>query len=155
MGGRDPSQYNTSNDTFYLKYAISRLASYRNVWWSMANEFNLIDCKNQSLPSEFPIWDQLFAAMIKYDPYDGKDGRIPIKEKSIHQAGDTMYNYSQPFVTHFSVQGFEDVNYQYFQQRFNVSKPVILDEVQYEGNLTKDPTDDLSASEETDRFCIY
>ena len=152
MGGRDPSKYNTSNDIFYIKYVAARYASYRNVWWSMANEFNLIQCKNQSLPDKFPIWDELFAALIKYDPYDGKDGRIPIREKSIHQAGDTMYNYSQSYVTHFSVQGYDDVNYQYFQQRFKVSKPVILDEVQYEGNLSGFAIDDLSASQETDRF---
>lgn len=152
MGGTDPSQYDTANDIFYLKYAVARVASYRNVWWSMANEFNLIKCKSQGLPNKFPVWDELFQALIKYDPYDGKDGRIPQKEKSIHQSGDTMYNYSQPYCTHFSVQSYDDVNYAYFQQRFHVSKPVILDEVEYEGNLTMYPMDDLSASQETDRF---
>eukprot|EP01084_Bolivina_argentea_P160253 279078_1 len=153
MGGLNSQTYNVSNDIFYLKYAIARLASYKNVWWSMANEFNLIQCKNKGLPNTFPIWDELFSTLIKYDPYDGKDGRIPMKEKSIHQSGNTFYNYSQPYVTHFSIQSYDDVSYEYFQNEFKVLKPVILDQVQYEGNLTSGNNEnDLSAAQETDRF---
>ena len=32
-------------DRFYLEYAISRLAAFRNVWWSMANEWSFVGCK--------------------------------------------------------------------------------------------------------------
>ena len=98
MGGRESNSYSTSNDEFYLKYLISRIGSYRNIWFNMANEFNLIECKNKSLPNKFPIWDDLFNILIKYDPYN------QYREKSIHQYGDVMYNYSQPWTTHFSVQ---------------------------------------------------
>ena len=38
MGGRDGATYDTTNDKFYLKYLAARLSSFRNVWWSMANE---------------------------------------------------------------------------------------------------------------------
>ena len=44
MGGRHPSAdepYNTTHDNFYLKYLAARLSSYSNVWWAMANEWNL------------------------------------------------------------------------------------------------------------------
>ena len=146
MGGRSATSYNTSNDRFLLKYAIARLASYRNLWWSMADEFNAIQCKTPT------IWDELFAAMMQYDPYDGLDGREPVREKSILQRGNVLYNYSQPFLTHFSVQGFANSNYRYFWDRFNVSKPVVLDKVDYEGNISKTSGNDLSATEETDRF---
>ncbi len=29
-------------DKHYLKYVVSRLSSYRNVWWSMANEYDFL-----------------------------------------------------------------------------------------------------------------
>jgi len=32
-------------DDFYLKYVIARFASFRNVWWSLANEFDLMRSK--------------------------------------------------------------------------------------------------------------
>ena len=69
MGGRNAATYNITNDLFYLKYIIARIASYRHVWWSMANEFGGIACKNQGLPQNFPIWDQYFKYLIEQDPY--------------------------------------------------------------------------------------
>eukprot|EP01044_Picomonas_judraskeda_P027989 COSAG03_NODE_9115_length_745_cov_0.873065_1_plen_54_part_10 len=35
LGGRNASTYNVSHDSRYLRYAVSRLAAYRNVWWSL------------------------------------------------------------------------------------------------------------------------
>jgi len=29
-------------DDFYLRYAIRRLSAFRNVWWSIANEYDLV-----------------------------------------------------------------------------------------------------------------
>jgi hypothetical protein len=42
LGGTDPANYNLTLDRHYIKYVVSRLASYRNVWWSMANEWNQV-----------------------------------------------------------------------------------------------------------------
>ncbi|MCA9896455.1 MAG: DUF5060 domain-containing protein, partial [Anaerolineae bacterium] len=36
------------NDDRYLRYVVARLAAYRNVWWSMANEFDLMQAKNEA-----------------------------------------------------------------------------------------------------------
>ena len=36
LGGTNASTYDVSNDAFFLKYIIARLASFRNVWWSMS-----------------------------------------------------------------------------------------------------------------------
>eukprot|EP00662_Eupelagonemidae_sp_cell21_P009427 gene9427-36926_t len=41
MGGRDAASYDTAHDELYLRYIAARLASKRNVWWSMANEWDL------------------------------------------------------------------------------------------------------------------
>jgi hypothetical protein len=42
LGGTDSANYNLTLDRHYIKYVVSRLASYRNVWWSMANEWNQV-----------------------------------------------------------------------------------------------------------------
>ena len=36
MGGRNASTYDTTADVLFLKYIVVRLASFRNVWWSMS-----------------------------------------------------------------------------------------------------------------------
>ena len=32
-------------DDLYWKYVIARFAAYRNIWWSLANEFDLFEEK--------------------------------------------------------------------------------------------------------------
>eukprot|EP01084_Bolivina_argentea_P251604 422046_1 len=151
---KDPDIYNTSNDLFYLRYIIARIASYRHVWYSMANEFDHISCKQKGIINQtngpnpadtFPIWDQYFETLMSEDPY-GND----YKEKSIHN-GKIIYNYSQPWTTHLSVQGFSDVPYIWWQNLFNISKPVILDEEGYEGNISTG-WGSMTSAQETDRF---
>ena len=151
MGGKDMDTYDTSNDIFYLKYVIARYGAFRNIWWSMGNEFDRVGCKakgiNNSVPddSTFPIWDELFEGLVKYD------ANFPLREKSIHQ-GMIMYNYSREWVTHFSVQCLQNVDYKYYLNKYNVvNKPIVLDEVQYEGNLSA-AWGNLTAIEELDRF---
>ena len=111
----------------------------------MANEFSSIECKSKDIPNSFPTWDILFKALVKFDPY-----RNPQKEKSIHNSK-YIYNYSQPWTTHFSVEGYWQYTYQWFNNQYNVSKPVILDEVKYEGNISEGWCN-LNGPEEADRF---
>ena len=63
-----------------------------------------------------------------------------------------MYNYSQPWVTHFSVQGYQGVPGNWLRNKYNVIKPVIIDEAQYEGNCSNFPSEDLTAGTEADMF---
>lgn len=44
------------NNLWYLKYVIARLASYKNVWWALANEYDLMD-----LVGQIPLkdWDRI------------------------------------------------------------------------------------------------
>ena len=90
----------------------------------MANEYDGSEYKSKVIPQSFPIWDQLFEALIEYDPY-----RNPQKEKSIHNAH-YLYNYTRPWTTHFSVQNYVTVPWSWFQSNFSLkyTKPVILDE---------------------------
>ena len=87
LGGRNASTYNVSHDSRYLRYAVSRLAAYRNVWWSLANEWDNAHCKWQrpetpqaggltpitpgaAAPAwDTPVWDELFRTLAVEDPY--------------------------------------------------------------------------------------
>eukprot|EP00483_Globobulimina_turgida_P008776 UN08794 len=151
---KSPNTYDVSNDLFYLRYIIARISSYRHVWYSIANEFDHISCKQKGFTNystaaysslTFPTWDKYFETIMEQDPYGNE-----YKEKSIHN-GRIVYNYSQPWTTHFSVQSFSNVPYTSWQSLFNVDKPVVLDEEGYEGNITAGWGSN-SAAKETDRF---
>ncbi len=43
----------------YIEYITARLASFRNVWWSIANEWDLVKTKTHS------DWDVLAKAVVK------------------------------------------------------------------------------------------
>ena len=50
-------------DDRYLKYVVARLAAYRNVWWSMANEYDFLKAKKEA------DWDRFFQIVQRSDPY--------------------------------------------------------------------------------------
>ena len=103
------------NNLFYLRYLVARLAAYRNVWWSFANEFGLL---------KWPMkhWDQYMQLVQQIDPYDHLRG--------IHNYH-TWYDHTKPWVTHCSVQ---DKNFRAGRERRRkYRKPIIYDECRYEG----------------------
>lgn len=108
-------------DDRYLRYIVARLAAYRNIWWSIGNEFDFLKTKTES------DWDRYFQVVQKNDPY----GHL----RSIHN-GKQIYNNNQPWVTHASIQNgaaVEDVGRaELYREVWR--KPVIYDEVEYEGN---------------------
>ncbi len=110
-----------TNDRF-VQYVVSRLAAYRNVWWCMANE--------NSFMHHFTAddWDRLFQIVVKKDPYHHM--------LSIHNA-DILYDYTKPWVTHVSLQYYNAVRAfgAAAMVRDIYQKPVINDEINYEGNI--------------------
>ncbi len=74
----------------YLRYTVARLAAYRNVWWSLANEWDLV--KTKALAD----WDRFFRILQESDPYQ--------RLRSIHHSR-IMYDHAEPWVTHASIQG--------------------------------------------------
>jgi hypothetical protein len=111
-----------ASDDRYLRYVIARLASFRNVWWSLANEY---DFMSEKTPTD---WDRFFGIVQSTDPY----GRL----RSIHN-GTLLYNHTQPWVTHASIQNgsaVEDFG-RAILYRDVYRKPIVFDEVKYEGNL--------------------
>ncbi len=108
------------NDDFYLRYVVARLSSYRNVWWSMANEWDFMKAKKES------DFDRLFRILSAKDPSNHL--------RSIHN-GKVMYDHSRPWISHASIQGDSFDKTGDFWNAYR--KPVIFDEVQYEGNLNR------------------
>lgn len=112
------SNMGVENDDRYLRYIIARLAAYRNVWWSLANEYDLMPTKTLS------DWDRFFHILQEHDPHQHL--------RSIHNCH-AFYDHSSPWVTHASVQHW-DTN-QVKEWRHKYRKPVIVDECGYEGDI--------------------
>jgi hypothetical protein len=104
----------------YLRYVVARLAAYRNVWWSLANEYDLVKTKTTA------DWDRFFRIVTESDPYQHL--------RSIHHSV-TMYDHSKAWVTHVSIQGSDLEKARDYVAAYR--KPVIYDECKYEGNIPK------------------
>lgn len=105
-------------DDRYLRYAVARLAAYRNVWWSMANEYDLMETKTGA------DWDRFFQIVQQADPYN--------RLRGIHNCHG-WYDHNKPWVTHCSIQS-ESLD-QVPQWRKQYPKPIVIDECRYEGDI--------------------
>jgi len=121
-------------DDRYLRYVVARLAAYRNVWWSMANEFDLMRAKTEQ------DWDRFFQIVQESDPYQHL--------RSVHNCR-VFYDHNKPWVTHCSIQRSElnQVN----QWRALYKKPVVVDECCYEGDIPNN-WGNITAQEMAHRF---
>jgi hypothetical protein len=120
----------------YLRYVVARLAAFRNVWWSLANEWDLVKTKTLA------DWDRFFRIVQESDPY----GRL----RSIHHSR-VMYDHAKPWVTHASIQSDEFVKTAEWRDAFR--KPIVFDECKYEGNIPR-RWGDISAREMVHRFWL-
>jgi hypothetical protein len=102
----------------YLSYLIARLASFRNVWWSMANEW---DFMKQKTVQDF---HRYFRIVQREDPY--------AHPRSVHN-GHVFYDHALPWVTHASIQRSDTERSTEWIERYG--KPVVIDECCYEGDI--------------------
>ena len=123
-------------DELYLRYVVARLSAYRNVWWSLANEWDLV--KNKTLSD----WDRFFRIVQESDPYQ--------RLRSIHQSK-VLYDHSKPWVSYASIQSDDFRKTQEWLDTYR--KPVVLDECKYEGNIPQ-RWGNLSAFEMVRRFWL-
>jgi len=108
-------------EDFYVRYLVARLAAYRNIWWSMANEYDYVRTKTEA------DWDRNFQVVQASDPFNHL--------RSIHN-GKMIYDHNKPWVTHVSMQNgsaVEEVG-RALLYRDVYRKPIVYDEVVYEGN---------------------
>lgn len=113
-----------ASDDRYLRYVIARLSAYRNVWWSLANEYDFMKEKTEA------DWDRFGLIIQKSDPY--------AHLRSIHN-GTLIYNHTQPWVTHVSIQNGAAVEEPGRAELYRdvYRKPIVYDEVKYEGDLPR------------------
>lgn len=109
-------------DERYLRYVVRRLSAYANVWWSMANEYDLLWSKDEE------DWEHLAAVVGEEDAFSHLN--------SIHNCR-PFYDYSRPWITHVSVQRVDVYrtaeNTDEWRERWG--KPVVIDECAYEGDI--------------------
>lgn len=112
------SKMDRAHDDAYLHYVIARLAAFRNVWWTMANEWDFVKPQKD--------WDHIFRMVQKLDPYD---------HLRANHNGLVWYDHSKPWVTHCNIQNqFGDLYSVALGARMKYGKPILIDEYGYEGN---------------------
>lgn len=126
------------NDDFYVKYIVARYAAFRNVWWSLANEYDYVQTKT------IDDWERIGELIRKKDPYQ--------RLRSIHN-GPQFYDFSKDWITHCSCQGTDRYKSTELtaEIREKYKKPVVWDEILYEGNLDLG-WGNISGEEMTRRF---
>jgi len=117
----------------YLRYVVARLAAYSNVWWTMANEYDLLPPRD---------WDRLTALVHASDPYGHPVG--------VHNFA-TWYDHKKPSIDHVILQdGSPKAARTAAIARKRYHKPVVVDEYGYEGN-NSEPWGELTGPEEVSR----
>ncbi|TYB52373.1 DUF5060 domain-containing protein [Nonomuraea sp. PA05] len=140
FGRRGIQDMGRETDHAYLRYVIARLAAYRNVWWSAANEYDF----NKSKTVE--DWDDILRVIVRLDPYEHL--------RSIHNGTRmyevaTLYDFTKPWVTHQSIQHWDVTPTDEWLRA--CGKPVVLDEICYEGNIGR-RWGNVTGEELVDRF---
>ena len=109
-------------DDRYLKYVVARLAAFRNVWWSLANEYDFMKFKTED------DWERIGQLVARTDPFHRLLG--------IHN-GTQIFNQTRPWITHASIQNGAAVaefgRAELYRDAFR--KPIVYDEVKYEGDI--------------------
>lgn len=109
-------------DELYLRYVTARFSAYRNVWWALANEYDIMGQKT------IENWERFAEIIMESDPYNHL--------RSIHNCMG-FYDHTRHWITHCSIQrqdlykSSEFVN----EWREKFKKPIVLDEIAYEGNI--------------------
>ncbi len=125
-------------DDLYWKYCIARFSAYRNLWWSLANEYDLMKAKTLA------DWEHYADLLCQLDPYNHL--------RSVHNC-EPFYDFTRPWITHCSMQRqdlYRHVEYT-DDYRIRYGKPVVWDEIAYEGNIDMG-WGNISGQELTRRF---
>lgn len=126
-------------DAAYLRYLVARLSAYPNVWWSLCNEFDLLDRPRER-------WNRMGELLAAIDPH--------AHLRSIHNWIE-LPDHNQPWITHASIQnGHVTTDFgRAGLYRDVYGKPIVLDEIKYEGDIAE-RWGHLSARELVDQFWI-
>ncbi|WP_256762219.1 DUF5605 domain-containing protein [Cohnella sp. WQ 127256] len=132
------SEMSPATDDRYLRYIVARLSAYRNVWWSLANEYDLMWSK------EDVDWERFAAIVTENDP-----ARHLISNHNCFN----FYDFSKPWVTHCSIQRVDvyKTSEATNEWREKWQKPIVIDECGYEGDIDQG-WGNITGEEMTRRF---
>ncbi|MCX7044849.1 MAG: DUF5060 domain-containing protein [Candidatus Sumerlaeota bacterium] len=138
------AEMSKEQDDRYLRYCIARFAAFRNVWWSLANEYDLMapGTKGHRGNKTMDDWDRFFSILEKEDPCQHLRG--------IHNCRG-FYDHTKSWVTHASIQTSDMNKGVAFREKYR--KPVVYDECKYEGDIPQG-WGKLTAREMTQRFWL-
>ena len=106
------------DDLAYLDYLLRRFAAFPNVWWSLANEYDLCFNKTQAQ------WDAIESYVAHHDPF-----RHPLGNHNCFK----MWDAGREYTDHVSWQTKQFFRVGELMRRFG--KPVLVDECRYEGTV--------------------
>lgn len=125
---------NREDNIIYLDYCVRRLSAFRNIWWSLANEYDVVFQK------DLEDWEAFGEFISNEDCYH----HLISNHNMIK-----IYDASKPWITHCSIQ-----TNLYERTRFlrdEYKKPIVIDECKYEGNIESN-WGNISAFEMVHRF---
>lgn len=115
------AQMSEAQNYRYVAYIAKRFGAFRNLWWSLANEYDFF---LDTMPMTW--WDRYFQILEEEDPY--------AHFKSTHNGSVTAnYDHRKPWVTHTCIQDWDVKRCHEWRDRW--VKPVINDELEYEGDI--------------------
>lgn len=112
------NQLSEEESMAYLDYAVRRLSAMPNLWWSMANEYDLIPSKDKEQ------WHRIDEFLAQNDPYHhliSNHNCFP------------LYDHERENITHASIQTKMLTRVAEWREKYK--KPVVVDECCYEGNI--------------------
>lgn len=108
----------------YVRYMIARISAYRNVWWSLANEWDKPETKTAI------DWEGIGTLLQSEDPHQ--------RLRGIHNWYDTedhFYDHARPWISHASIQAAQFYNIPRWRKKYQ--KPILFDEMRYEGDVPR------------------
>ena len=128
------SELGREDSLVYLDYLLRRLSAMPNLWWSLANEYDLMPGYSRR------DWEDFAGFVAEHDPY----GHCLSNHNCM-----AYWDFSRKEITHCSIQ---DTNVSEVPELWEqYGKPVVFDECRYEGNIIHS-WGNLSAREMTRRF---
>ena len=117
------SKMTAEQDDLYFRYIIARFSAFHNVWWALANEYDLLTAKTAA------DWERYASILVEKDLYKHL--------RSIHNCR-LMYDHSRNWITHCSVQRVDLYKTAEITDELaaRYQKPVVMDEIAYEGDLS-------------------
>ena len=107
-----------AEDDRYLRYCMARLSAFRNVWWSLANEYDFMTNRpaGHRGNKQWEDWDRFFEILQQEDSHQ--------RLRGIHN-GSKWYDHTKAWVTHASLQTSDMNGGVRFREQYR--KPVLVD----------------------------